>query len=1209
MTLGKNNNSKRKLAYASALVLAFAASPVAIGCSGDEGGVTDTPDTGAPADTNTIDTGVDTGTDTGDTGTIDTGSDTGMIPMDPTATPSFEPPPGPYTAAQSVTIKSATPGAVIYYTTDGTKPNVSSPKYSAPISVTKTTTFQAMALAPGFLPSEIATATYTINIPGGMVKPVDFNPPTGPYANDQTVSLTTATPAATICYTLDGSAPTCDATAAKCTGSSATYSGASPVLVNTTGRVIKALACAATMTNSDVTSATYTLKASSAKFNPVPGATPFTSEVTLTATLETAGGTVRYTTDGTTPDCTTIGAPFVSGTLKLSTNTTLRAITCKAGYLPSDLQTLDYKFQASAPTISPATGERNNETTVTMASTTSGAVICYTTDTGKTPTCNSTSPAACAADSNTYNDAAKPKFDKNTTLRAVSCSSGTVQSTVSSADYSFKVATPTITPANGTDFATVGTIGVSTTTNNTGSGATANNVQIYWTVDKTITSCAAPPSGTACYPGASATATCTCGAGVTSCNVSATARATMTAGSTVRAIACKTNYADSGIASATYPPAGTLPPPVISPDGGTFINDQPVTITQSGPTDATVCYTISSATTSPDPDCDAAGACIAPAVAYNPASKPKANATGQIVKARTCKAGSTKSVVTTSASFTFNVAEPITFTPAGGDVAYGTVVKFSSATVGAEFRWVTYDAPSDPSWGWTMDPGITRPTCTSGTVGDYTVTSTGNTWVIVIGCKAGYNPTSNDWRGLYKAAFLGAPVFTPAPTPSPTGDITNIPTVKISSESKAAPGFKMCYTTDGSTPGCDSVKNCTCSGVGCVVNTAVDGTSWTPSTTGMTIRGLACSTSFANSAVSSATYNFRSSTPLFTPAATTWSSGTAYKTGDYVQWNNRTYKAVKDNTGVDPATDTTGANWANQSSLSITVGLDPNDTAGGKTTGSKLCWRLNAAPTFETVSMTVPDCTPSTGTTCNDGGTGVPADKVLTITSTTTVYATSCRAGFAKSSTSALYNIAPTWHTLNMGNSTNDFTAGEAFTTTSTSTGYMTWDANNIYLGFQGSEFTGANYFHAYLNGSPSDATVTASPEPGFGTAALPFANANWHLRVKADGTDSGLKDAVAAGWGASAVTITACGGATTNCYQKGGTGATSFIKVALSRAALGLNATTSNPDPMVRAVAAVWDAATSTNTSVFPPPAFSKYIESSLADSRNPNDPAHIKP
>ena len=69
------------------------------------------------------------------------------------------------------------PGAVIYYTTDGSKPTTSSPVYgSTAISVSSNTTVQAIALASGDTQSAVASATYviqssapsTINFAGGF---------------------------------------------------------------------------------------------------------------------------------------------------------------------------------------------------------------------------------------------------------------------------------------------------------------------------------------------------------------------------------------------------------------------------------------------------------------------------------------------------------------------------------------------------------------------------------------------------------------------------------------------------------------------------------------------------------------------------------------------------------------------------------------------------------------------------------------------------------------------------------------------------------------------------------------------------------------------------------------------------------------------------------------------------------------------------------
>jgi sugar lactone lactonase YvrE len=80
------------------------------------------------------------------------------------ATPIFTPAAGTYTSVQSVTISSATTGAVIYYTTDGTTPSTSSTVYASAISVGASETIQAIAVAPGYTNSTVASAAYTVNI-------------------------------------------------------------------------------------------------------------------------------------------------------------------------------------------------------------------------------------------------------------------------------------------------------------------------------------------------------------------------------------------------------------------------------------------------------------------------------------------------------------------------------------------------------------------------------------------------------------------------------------------------------------------------------------------------------------------------------------------------------------------------------------------------------------------------------------------------------------------------------------------------------------------------------------------------------------------------------------------------------------------------------------------------------------------------------------
>lgn len=79
--------------------------------------------------------------------------------------PTFTPDAGTYTSAQQVTISDSTPGAVIYYTIGAATPTASSTQYSSAITVGSTETINAIAIAPGYTDSAIATATYTINLP------------------------------------------------------------------------------------------------------------------------------------------------------------------------------------------------------------------------------------------------------------------------------------------------------------------------------------------------------------------------------------------------------------------------------------------------------------------------------------------------------------------------------------------------------------------------------------------------------------------------------------------------------------------------------------------------------------------------------------------------------------------------------------------------------------------------------------------------------------------------------------------------------------------------------------------------------------------------------------------------------------------------------------------------------------------------------------
>jgi formylglycine-generating enzyme len=77
-------------------------------------------------------------------------------------TPVFSPAGGTYTTTKNVSITSATDGATIHYTINGTEPDESSTIYSSPIAVATNMTIKAKAYKDGQTPSTTATAVYLI---------------------------------------------------------------------------------------------------------------------------------------------------------------------------------------------------------------------------------------------------------------------------------------------------------------------------------------------------------------------------------------------------------------------------------------------------------------------------------------------------------------------------------------------------------------------------------------------------------------------------------------------------------------------------------------------------------------------------------------------------------------------------------------------------------------------------------------------------------------------------------------------------------------------------------------------------------------------------------------------------------------------------------------------------------------------------------------
>ncbi len=78
------------------------------------------------------------------------------------AMPTFSPAPGTYSGQVAVSLASATSGAVIRFTLDGSTPTSGSEVFVAPIQVTATTRIRAVAFASGMSNSTVADGTFTI---------------------------------------------------------------------------------------------------------------------------------------------------------------------------------------------------------------------------------------------------------------------------------------------------------------------------------------------------------------------------------------------------------------------------------------------------------------------------------------------------------------------------------------------------------------------------------------------------------------------------------------------------------------------------------------------------------------------------------------------------------------------------------------------------------------------------------------------------------------------------------------------------------------------------------------------------------------------------------------------------------------------------------------------------------------------------------------
>jgi hypothetical protein len=326
--------------------------------------------------------------------------------------PTFSPAAGTYSTAQTVNISDATAGTTIYYTTNGTTPTTSSSVYGGAVTVSATETLEAIAAETGYTNSAAANAVYTINT---VLPAPTFSPAAGTYSTSQSVTISDATTGTTIYYTTNGTTPTT---------SSSVYGGAVTVSATET---LEAIAVETGYTNSAVATAAYIINPllPAPTFSPAAGT--YSTSQSVAISDATAGTTIYYTANGTTP---TTSSTKYSGPITVSATETLEAIAVETGYSNSGVTTAAYVIAPvlPTPTFSPAAGTYTTSQSVTISDATAGTTIYYTTN-GTTPTTSSSVYSGPITVSATE------------TLEAITVETGYANSTVATASYTIGAVT------------------------------------------------------------------------------------------------------------------------------------------------------------------------------------------------------------------------------------------------------------------------------------------------------------------------------------------------------------------------------------------------------------------------------------------------------------------------------------------------------------------------------------------------------------------------------------------------------------------------------------------------------------------------------------------------------------------------------------------------------------------------------------------------
>ncbi len=309
---------------------------------------------------------------------------------DAVSTPTLTPNGGAFAGSITVTLADGTPGAKIYYTTDGATPTQSSAQYTSPITISKDTLLKARAFKRKMSPSAEVSAwfsklssfdfalassgnisvwagssvanTISAALLLGTTQPVSFSFSGLPSGATGSFSSAACSPGCSTLLTI--------------TTTGTTPAGIYPVTISATGGGV-------TKTTSFTLSITASIALVVATPTITPNGGPFSGSVSVAMQTTTSGAAIHYTTDGSIPD---ESSALYSGALTLTSSATVSAKAFKSGYNPSAVASASFT---------------NTGTTYYVATTGSDAYSCAQAKNPATPKRTITAALACVGPAGT----------------------------------------------------------------------------------------------------------------------------------------------------------------------------------------------------------------------------------------------------------------------------------------------------------------------------------------------------------------------------------------------------------------------------------------------------------------------------------------------------------------------------------------------------------------------------------------------------------------------------------------------------------------------------------------------------------------------------------------------------------------------------------------------------------------------------------------